>query len=493
MGSSSRLRKVPTCFGRQRFAALLAACAVLAGCASVPDLGPQPQLRAAASLGGASIGPPAAPPAAGTWPEETWWHGYHDAQLSALIEEALAGSPTLAVAEARARKAAGFAQSAGAALLPTLSASGTAAALKQSYNNGIPVQFVPKGYNGTGRAALDLSYEIDFFGRNRAALRAATSDREAAAIEARAARLGIAASVASAYAELARLAAQRTADLAALQQREAVAALVARRVASGLDTRGDLRQAESAVPLARADLAATDEGLALIRNRLAALMGAGPERGTGIALPPVNSLAAAALPAALPASLALDLIGRRADIAAARSRAEAAAARIAVARAGFYPNVNLVGLLGFQSLGLGNLTARGSDIGQAGAAISLPIFNGGQIAGTYRTARADYDEAVALYNQTLVRALNEVADAAASQRTLSARQTDARAALAAADDAYTIARRRYEGGLSPYLAVLSAQDALLRTRQLVTALDARAMAVSIDLIRALGGGYAPRT
>ena len=241
------------------------------------------------------------------------------------------------------------------------------------------------------------------------------------------------------------------------------------------------------MPLARADLAATDEGITLTRNRLAALLGAGPDRGASIALPTARVLPAVGLPA----TLALDLIGRRADISAARLRAEAAAARITVAHAGFFPNVNLVGLIGFQSLGLGNLTASGSDIGQAGAAISLPIFDGGRVAGNYRAARADYDEAVAQYNQTLVRALNEVADAAASQRALGQRQAEAHAALTAADEAYAIARRRYEGGLSTYLSVLSAEDALLRTRQLAAALDAQAMTVNVNLIRALGGGYAP--
>ena len=145
-----------------------------------------------------------------------------------------------------------------------------------------------------------------------------------------------------------------------------------------------------------------------------------------------------------------------------------------------------------QSLGLGNLTAQGSDIGQAGAAVSLPIFAGGRIAGNYRAARADYDEAVAQYNAVLVRALNEVADAAAAQRALGTRQAEARAALAAAEEAYAIARRRYEGGLSPYLSVLTAQDALLRTRQLAATLDARALTVNVELIRALGGGYGPQ-
>lgn len=450
----------------------------------MPDLGARPALRDPATLGG--VVAPAL--ATAEWPGDGWWKDYGDPQLAALIEEALAGSPTLAVADARARKAAAYAQGAGAAMLPTLSANAQVNEVKQSYNNGFPAQFVPKGLNDTGRASLDLNYELDFFGKNRAALRAATSEREAAAIEARAARLALATSVAAAYADLARLAAQREVEVAAVKQREEVAALVARRVVSGLDTRGEQRQADAGVPLARGDLAATDEAIALTRNRLAALLGAGPERGAAIALPAPRALSAPGLPA----NLALDLVGRRADIEVARRRAEAAAARITVARAGFYPNVNLIGLVGFQSLGLSNLFAKGSDIAQGGAAISLPIFSGGRIEGSYRASRADYDEAVAQYDQTLVRALNEVADAAASSQALGLRQADARLALAASEEAYSIARRRYEGGLSPYLAVLTAQDALLRNRQLVAALDARALTLNIELIRALGGGYSPK-
>lgn len=470
--------------GTLRAATLLAGCALMAGCATTPDLGPRPALRDPAMLGGIAAPADAAP---GQWPGDGWWKDYGDPQLAALIEEALAGSPTLAIADARARKAAAYAQSAGAALLPALSADGQVNTVKQSYNNGFPAQFVPKGLNDTGRFSLDLNYELDFFGKNRAALRAATSEREAAAIEARAARLALATSVAAAYADLARLAAEREVQVAAVKQREEVAALVARRVASGLDTRGEQRQADAAVPLAQGDLAATDEAITLTRNRLAALLGAGPERGAAIALPSPRTLTAPGLPA----NLALDLVGRRADIAAARRRAEAAGARITVARAGFYPNVNLMGFIGLQSFGLGNLTAKGSDIAQAGAAVSLPIFAGGRIQGNYHAARAEYDEAVAQYDQTLVRALNEVADAAASQRALGERQAAAHAALAASEEAYSIARRRYEGGLSPYLSVLTAQDALLRNRQLAAALDARALTLNVELIRALGGGYGP--
>lgn len=455
---------------------------VLAGCAAVPDLGPAPKLR---SISAADLAESAAPGVAGQWPGEDWWQALGDPQLAALIDEGLRQSPSLAAAEARLRAAQGLVQQSGAALLPAVSASGSVAEAKQSYNNGIPPAFVPKGWNDTGRATLDLSYEVDFFGRNRAALRAATSDREAAAIEARAARLGLATAIADAYATLARAAAAREVRAEALRVREDSARLVQGRVASGLDTRAEQRQAEAAIPVARAELLAADEAIALARHALAALVGAPPSRGDAIALPHLATLA----PDALPGNLALDLVGRRADVAAARARAEAAAARIRVVRAAFYPNVNLVGLIGVQSLGLDMLTASGSTVGQVGPAISLPLFAGGRIKGAYRQARAGYDESVALYDDTLLRALRDVADAAATRRSVDAQRDAAREAVAASQDAWRIARRRYEAGLSPYLSVLSAEDALLANRRLLADLEARTLTAHVALVRALGGGF----
>lgn len=464
-------------------AGLIAGASLLSGCVAVPKLGPQPTLAEPATLRADTV----ATGGEAKWPEQEWWRNFGDPQLDRLIDEALSASPTLAMAQARLLRAQGAAQAAGAGLLPSLDANGQVGEAKQSYNNGIPSQFVPKGWNDTGRASIDMSYQIDFFGRNRAALRAATSDRTAAEVEAKAARLTIATAVASAYADLGRASADRTVRADALTLREATAALVQRRVANGFDTRAEQRQAEAAVAVARADLSAGNEALSLARNSLAALLGAGPDRGATIEAPSLPNL----LPVAVPSRLSAELVGRRADIEAARLRTTAAAARIKVARAGFYPNVNLMAFIGVQSLGLDNLTAAGSDIGQAGAAISLPIFEGGRLQGNYRVARADYDEAVALYNATLVRALREVADAATSQRALNDQLVDARRAVAASQDAFGVAQARYEGGLANFLSVLSAQDALLRNRQLLTGIQARAFVVNIELIRALGGGFIP--
>jgi NodT family efflux transporter outer membrane factor (OMF) lipoprotein len=454
---------------------------MLGGCAVPPPMGIAPVLRDAGSVTAAGLDGPAD----AVWPGDTWWRDYGDPQLTALIEEAIKGSPALAQAQARLRMAEGYARSAHAALLPDVSASGNVSAIKESYNQGFPPAFMPHGWNSDGAVQVNLAYDLDLFGRNHAALRAATSERVAAAIEARAAQQAIATQVAASYADLGRFAALRDVAAAALHVREETAALVTKRVLNGLDTRAEQRQAEAAVPVARADLAAADRALLLTRNQLAALLGAGPDRGAAVTPPAPGRFAL--IP--LPPRLALDLVGRRADIAAARARAEAATARVSAARAAYFPDINLMAFVGAQSLGLANLTAVGSETGQGQAAISLPLFSGGALAGNYRAARGGYDQAVAQYDDTLVQAVRQVADAAAGQQALAIELTAAHEAVASSQEAWDLAKRRYAGGLSPYLAVLSAEDALLRNRQLLADCEGRVLAVRVELIRALGGGF----
>lgn len=453
----------------------------LGACAVPPPMAATPALRPATTVAASSLnGPDGA-----TWPDEAWWRGFGDAQLTTLIEEALAGSPNLAQASARLRMAQGYARSANAALLPSAALGGNLGAIKQSYNLGIPPAFVPKGWNDTGAAQLNLHFDLDLFGRNHATLAAATSEQAATAIEAQAARLAVATSVAAAYAGLGRMAALRDVAAASMKLREETATLVTRRVTNGLDTRAEQRQAEANVAVARASLASTDQALALARNQLAALLGAGPDRGASITPPALGQFRLIALPP----RLALDLVARRADIAAARARAQAAAARVRAARAAYFPDINLLAFIGTQSLGIANLTATGSQAGQAQAAINLPLFAGGQLAGNYGSARGGYDAAVAQYDETLVQAVREVADAAAGQTALAAELAAAQDAVARSEEAWNLAKRRYAGGLSPYLAVLSAEDALLRNRQLLADCQGRALGVQIELIRALGGGF----
>jgi outer membrane protein TolC len=146
-------------------------------------------------------------------------------------------------------------------------------------------------------------------------------------------------------------------------------------------------------------------------------------------------------------------------------------------------------LIGFQSLGLNVLTQSSSTIGSVGPALYLPIFTGGRLTGELRGARAQYEEAVGNYNQTIVKALQDVADAALSKKSLTSRLIKTGDALNAATDAYRVARERYEGSLSSYLEVLTAEDAMLSNMRLLTDLQSRAFTLDIALTRALGGGY----
>ncbi|SFM93939.1 efflux transporter, outer membrane factor (OMF) lipoprotein, NodT family [Formivibrio citricus] len=464
--------------GRLQVVALVLA---LTGCAQYPSLGQLPLMKdinsykAEKSFNAASV----------QWPVERWWQVYGDKQLDSLIDEALQGSPNLAAASARLRRAEAVGQITGAALLPQLSANGSATEQKQSYNHLTPRAMLPDGWTDYGRATLDFSWEIDFWGKNRAALAAATSELEASRAEMAQARLALTAAVATNYTELARLFAARDTAARSVEVRSKTAALFAERFANGLETRGSLREAEARRAGAEGELLLVDEQIGLQRNRLAALLGAGPDRGLTIERPTMNLQRQIGLPK----ELAVNLLGRRPDVVAARLRAEAQLKRIDQKKAEFYPNVNLAGFIGWQSLGLDMLTKSGSFAGSIGPAISLPIFTGGRLRGELRGTAAAYDEAVANYNGTVTQALQDVADTALSQKALAGRLAKGEEAVAAATEAHRVARNRYEGGLSSYLEVLSAEDVLLNSLRSLTDLQSRSFSLDVALIRALGGGY----
>ncbi len=443
-----------------------------------PDMGPAPQIKPLQQYQNTQ----SLPASDGVWANEQWWKKYGDAQLNALMDEALSQAPDLAAARARVERAEGLAQQAGAARLPGVDLNAAIDRDKQSYNNGMPA---PAGFNTSGRATLDFSYELDFWGKNRASLAAATSDLTAARADAAQARLMLTASLAAGYAELARLFSERDAAAQALEVRARTAKLMLQRWQQGMDTRGVLRQAESREAAARADLAAADGSIVLQRHSLAALIGAGPDRGLAIARPAAGLFREQRLPA----TLAAELLGRRPDLAAARLRAEAAAKRIDVAQAQFYPNVNLTAFVGAQSLGLGLFDKAGSGIAGVGPAIHLPIFRGGQLQGQYRAARGDYDAAVASYDATLSQALREVADAVSSQAALTPQLQQRQQALTAADEAYRVSRNRFDGGLANYLDVLTAEDSVIAARRGLASLQARRFSLDVALVKALGGGY----
>ena len=271
---------------RRSRAALLSLMLLTSACAAVPHLGPKPIPHAAGdyassqSLAGSSV----------EWPGDGWWKRYSDAQLDRLISEGLAGSPDLAAAAARFRTAQGLAQAAGAKLLPTIDANASVTELNPSNNLGLPVW---NGFKGVGNAGLSLSFDLDLWGKNRAALRAAKKDTDAARFEAQEARLLLTTGIASAYADLTALYAQRDSLESALDIRTQSLRLVQQRVDVGLDNDFALRLAQARIPQTKADLAATDEAIMLNKHALAALIGEGPDRALTIDRPAAGFAAGA--------------------------------------------------------------------------------------------------------------------------------------------------------------------------------------------------------
>jgi len=459
----------------------LGAAFVLQGCAQLPDLAESPQLKPASAFQSST----SLQAAAVDWPQDKWWTSYGDPQLNALVDEALAGAPDLMAATARWQRAQAITQVAGSALKPQVSANASFTEDQLSYNHLLPRATMPQGWNDYGRVTLDFSWELDFWGKNRSALAAATSALEASQTELAQARLMLASGVAASYAELSRLHANRETAAQSVEIRQKTAELFARRYANGLETRGSLREADARLAVAEGALLAIEEQLALQRNRLAALLGAGPDRGLSITAPALSLKHSFGLPP----ELAVNLLGRRPDVVAARLQAQAQASRIAQKKAEFYPNVNLTAFIGVQSLGLDNLSKDGSRVGSIGPAISLPIFTAGRLQGELRGAQALYAESVANYNATLTRALQEVADNVVSQKALGQRLHKAQEAVDAATESYRVARNRYDGGLATYLEVLTAEDGLLNSLSAQTNLRSLSFTLDIDLQRALGGGY----
>lgn len=458
----------------------------LAACVPVPNSGVRPSMRTAETVEASQT-----LTASGNaiWPPDQWWSLRGDPQLTSLIEEGLANSPQVAAAVARIGRAEAEVQRVGAARMPSLGAEAEGGLRRQSGNIGIPAQFLPQGWQDYGQMSLSFGFDIDLWGRNRAAHAAATSDARAAAVDGAQARLILSIAITAAYAELGRHYRERDNAEAVLANRRAQRDLIATRERNGLDNRASLRRADAAVAIAEQDLAAVGENIGLRRNQLAALVGAGPDRGRSI----TRAALLPSTPAGLPAGVTTELLGRRPDIVAARERVEAAASRIKVARAGFFPSINLRALVGLQAIGLRNLVDSGSQFGNAGPAISLPIFQGGALRAQYGSAQAAYDEAVASYNQTVVAAYREVADAATQRDAADKRLASTRTALVASEDALELVRGRYEAGLVSYLDVLASEEAVQDLRLAVISLETYERGATLALIRALGGGFAATT
>jgi NodT family efflux transporter outer membrane factor (OMF) lipoprotein len=447
----------------------------LAGCANSSGIASSATLVDPAKVGVSTV--PAAPL------DGNWWQGFGDATLSGLIDQALAGSPSLRVAQDRLARATANAVLARANEGPQVGGALDASRQRFTENYIYPPPLAGAILN-TATLQLNASWELDLFGRNRAALDAAIGTQRAAEADAAAARVLLAVNVARSYVQLARLQEQREVLQRSLRQRDEVLGLIRQRVSAGLDTTAELRIGEGALPETRQQIESVDEQISLTRHAIAALAALPPDAADGLT-PRLSAVRAVAVPELVPA----DLLGRRADIVAARWRVEAASGDVRAARAQFYPNINLTAFIGLSSIGFDNLLKTGSTQYGAGPAIRLPIFESGRLRANLSGRTADLDAAIDSYNGSVVDAVHDVADQISSARSLERQLREQNQAVASAEAAYDVATQRYRAGLATYLTVLSAETNVLAQRRLGVDIRARTLDTQMLLVRALGGGY----
>ena len=457
-------------------ALLATACASTGDIASRGVLRDAGSLRSDVSLAGTRVSDAA-------WPADRWWTAFGDPQLDALVDEALANAPSIEAADTRTRKAIAQAGLADAARKPTLGAG--AQVLGMQLPPSLVGDEIGGDFNVANLLTLSFAWNPDIWGVSRSKWLAAVGTARATEVDAQSARLALAANVARSYVSLARAFDALDAAKAEAARADGLIALNQQRIKAGLDNTIALNQNRSASASARQQAQAAQHDIDSLRNALAALLGAGPDRGLEIARPMLKT-PGIALPSVLPS----ELLARRADIVAARWRVEAAQHGIDASKAAFYPSINLSALAGLAAGNLGDLFGSDALLLNGGPALSLPIFEGGRLEQQLRSSDADRDLAVATYNDTLIGAIRDVANAVQAARAMDAQIASTTSARDAAARAHALVLQRQRTGLATQLDVLAAQAPLLRLDQQLAGLVAARRIAAIDLDQALGGGIA---
>ena len=464
--------------GALRATCVAAIVALLAGCVTPGARPSVPVALQSADLAGTAA--VAAQPKI----DASWWRQFGDPQLDALVEEALAASPSIAVARTRLQAAAAVAESIGNPHHPEVNANASLIRQRVSANGFYPPPIAGETITDA-QYGIGLSWDLDLWGRKRSSAQAAEYRQRAAQVDIADAKLVLATSVARAYLDLDH--AYRVLDnaQASRDSRVAILNLTVDRRRAGLDTDVEVESARGGVAAADGEVASAQETLGLLRHQLAALVGAGPARGDTLTRPALGAPPAVAALQALPA----DLVARRPDVAANQLRAEAAARDVEVARTAFYPNINLAATLGMDTIDLPHLLNGASYVWSLGPALSLPLYGHSSLRGNLHGADAAYEQAVANYNASVIDAFRQVADQIESLRDLDGQEAAAHASLAAYRRAFDLATLRYKSGLADYLSVLVAQDRMLAQQRLVVDVESRRANLTVTLFRALGGGY----
>lgn len=452
-----------------------------AGCSFVPDF-QRPEIEIPAQWS-------EQPAAAAVWPERGWWQAFGSPPLDRLIAEAEAGNADLGAAAARVLQAEVQTRVAGAPLFPSLSAS-TDVSHRRLGSGGTAstgtrtTSFSRDRNTTTYGAGLAASYELDLWGRNRAALASAEASALASVHDRRTVALTVVSDVASTWFQL--LALRERLDLARrnLANAERVLQIVEARVANGAVSPLDLAQQRTVVANQRAAIPPLQSQVRQAETALAVLLGqpsqtfdAPAGRLTGVRTPEIRP------------GLPSELLARRPDIRAAEARLRAADADIGAARAAYFPAIQLTGDYGFQSAALSTLFDSGGSLLTLAAGLSQPIFQGGRLVAQEDVATARRTELVEVYRAAVFAAFADVENALAAARRTAEELALRAEAAASAQRALDLAEERYRAGAVDLLAVLDAQRSLFQAEeQLVQVRQARLQAL-VDLYRALGGGW----
>ena len=417
-----------------------------------------------------------------------WWDVFDDPSLQELIRDAFGANRDVQVAVARVFEARAQLGVARAALFPLVDAGASYYYTRPYSQNSFFLESFPPGAPvPTGndlQASVDLTFELDLWGRLRRATEAARAELLASEDKWRAVLITLVADVARAYFDLLELDRELEIARRTLQTREASLDLQRRRAERGLSTQLDVQRAAAEVAVAAATVPDLERRIAQTENGLNVLLGRNPgpvQRGA--------PLDAQRVPPEVPAGLPSALLERRPDIRQAEQNMIAANARIGEAKAAFFPRVSLTGMFGVESVSLSNLFTGPSRVWQAGPTLTVPLFTAGRISNTVRANEARQQQALAQYLQTIERAFREVDDALVFHRKVREIRAEQERRVAATRQALFLANLRYERGLATYLDVLDQERQLFRAELELASTTRDQLTAVVQVYKALGGGW----
>ncbi|QRX81197.1 efflux transporter outer membrane subunit [Glaciimonas sp. PAMC28666] len=460
-------------------AALLALTLGMAGCASIPpDQHSLPQQNIASAALAADI-----KLARDGWPEAQWWTQYGDAQLNALMSQALANGPTLAVAAARIGTASATLAYNGADRKANVVFNADQTRQRYSSNGLFPAPIGGSFYNET-TLQVQGQYDFDWWGKHRAQIAAALGEVNARKADYAQAEQVLAAVITQHYFNLQSDWARSTNLQASVYAQTAILADIKKRIAHGLAAIDTQRTVESDLSYLNQRIAQLDANMIGEREALRALVGADAKALTDLMPQKMVDVAHA-----LPSTLGLNLLARRPDLQAARFRVEASLSRIEVVQAAFYPDINLTASFGLDSIGLGNLLNAASRTLFVGPTLSLPLFDSKRLDARLDSARSERNEMIADYNQSVFNAVRDVAQSGAAMQGIQNQIRLQQAAMQASDDLLHTAQEKFQHGLANNGTVLSAKLNQLAQQDTSLQLQNQQLQAEVSLVSALGGGY----